>query len=106
MATMIELYNALKFITMLFFIQKILRFNLGVAFLKSVSIQILQFLLGMTNIPGSLKSLHFFCMNKHMQGLMQMSRFATKFNGTHHIVFVIEDKDKDLFNVAFLKQTT
>ena len=31
--TMIELYNALKFITrMLFFIQKILRFNLGVAF--------------------------------------------------------------------------
>ena len=36
--TIIELYNALKFITMLFFIQKILRFNLGVAFLKSVSI--------------------------------------------------------------------
>ena len=36
--TMIELYNALKFITMLFFIQKILTFNLGVAFLKSVSI--------------------------------------------------------------------
>ena len=36
--TMIELYNALKFITMLFFIQDILRFNLGVAFLKSVSI--------------------------------------------------------------------
>ena len=35
---MIELYNALKFITMLFFIQKILTFNLGVAFLKSVSI--------------------------------------------------------------------
>ena len=35
---MIELYNALKFITMLFLIQKILRFNLGVAFLKSVSI--------------------------------------------------------------------
>ena len=35
---MIELYKALKFITMLFFIQKILRFNLGVAFLKSVSI--------------------------------------------------------------------
>ena len=35
---MIELYNALKFITMLFFIQKILRFNLDVAFLKSVSI--------------------------------------------------------------------
>ena len=31
-------YNALKFITMLFFIQKILRFNLGVAFLMSVSI--------------------------------------------------------------------
>ena len=30
--TMIELYNALKFITMLFFIQKILTFNLGVAF--------------------------------------------------------------------------
>ena len=37
---MIELYNALKFITMLFFIQKILTFNLGVAFLKSVSIQV------------------------------------------------------------------
>ena len=36
--TMIELYNALKFITMLFFIQKILTFNLSVAFLKSVSI--------------------------------------------------------------------
>ena len=35
---MIELYNALKFITMLFFIQKILTFNLGVAFLKLVSI--------------------------------------------------------------------
>ena len=35
---MIELYNALKFITLLFFIQKILTFNLGVAFLKSVSI--------------------------------------------------------------------
>ena len=37
-ATIIELYNALKFITMLFFIQKILAFNLGVAFLKSVNI--------------------------------------------------------------------
>ena len=36
--TKIVLYNALKFITMLFFIEKILRFNLGVAFLKSVSI--------------------------------------------------------------------
>ena len=35
---MIEIYNALKFITMLFFIQKILTFNLRVAFLKSVSI--------------------------------------------------------------------
>ena len=35
---MIELYNALKIITLLFFIQKILTFNLGVAFLKSVSI--------------------------------------------------------------------
>ena len=35
---MIELYNALKFITMLFFIQKILTFNPCVAFLKSVSI--------------------------------------------------------------------
>ena len=35
---MIELYNAPKFITMLLFIQKILTFNLGVAFLKSVSI--------------------------------------------------------------------
>ena len=34
---MIEMYNALKFITMLFFIQKIITFNLGVAFLKSVS---------------------------------------------------------------------
>ena len=37
-ATMIELYNALKCITMLFFIQYMLRLNLGVAFLKSVSI--------------------------------------------------------------------
>ena len=36
--TLIDLYNALKFITMLLFIQKILTFNLGVAFLKSVSI--------------------------------------------------------------------
>ena len=36
--TIIELYNALKFITMLFFIQKILMFNLDVAFLKSVRI--------------------------------------------------------------------
>ena len=36
--TMIELYNALKFITMLLFIQNISRFNNGVAFLKSVSI--------------------------------------------------------------------
>ena len=35
---MLELYNALKFITILFLIQKILTFNLGVAFLKSVSI--------------------------------------------------------------------
>ena len=34
--TIIELYNALNFITVLFFIQKILTFNLGVAFLKSV----------------------------------------------------------------------
>ena len=30
--TMIELYDALHFITMPFFIQKILRINLGVAF--------------------------------------------------------------------------
>ena len=36
--TMKELYNALKFITMLLFIQNILTFNLVVAFLKSVSI--------------------------------------------------------------------
>ena len=36
--TMIELHNALKFKTMLFFIQKILRFNIGVAFIRSVSI--------------------------------------------------------------------
>ena len=34
---MIALYDAVKFTTMLFFIQKILRFNLGVAFLKAVS---------------------------------------------------------------------
>ena len=40
--TMKELYNALKFITMLLFIQKILTFNLGVAFLKSVSILIMN----------------------------------------------------------------
>ena len=38
--TMIELCNALKFITGLIFIQNILTFNLGVAFLKSVSIVI------------------------------------------------------------------
>ena len=37
-ATMIELYNALYFITMLFFIQKIFTFIPGVAFLKSVNI--------------------------------------------------------------------
>ena len=36
--TMIKLYHALKFITMLLFIQKISRFNLAVAFFKSVSI--------------------------------------------------------------------
>ena len=38
--TMIELYNELKFIAMLFFYFKryFKRFNLGVAFLKSVSI--------------------------------------------------------------------
>ena len=36
--SMIKLYNALQFITMLIFINKILRLNLGVAFLKSVSI--------------------------------------------------------------------
>ena len=36
--TMTELCNPLNFITMLFFIQKILRFSLGVACLKSVSI--------------------------------------------------------------------
>ena len=35
---MLALYDTVKFKTMLFFIQKILRFNLGVAFLKSVSI--------------------------------------------------------------------
>ena len=39
--TMIELCNALKFITMLIFIQNILTFNLGVAFLKSVIIVLL-----------------------------------------------------------------
>ena len=35
---MTELYNALKSITLLLFTQKILTFNLGVAFLKSVII--------------------------------------------------------------------
>ena len=40
--TIIELYNALKFISILFFIQKILRFNFDVAFLKSVSILIIH----------------------------------------------------------------
>ena len=35
---MIALCDAVKFSTMLFFIQKIFRFNQGVAFLKSVSI--------------------------------------------------------------------
>ena len=38
---MIELYNALKFITILLFIQNIPRFNLGVAFLQSMSIHVL-----------------------------------------------------------------
>ena len=38
---MIELCNALKFITVHIFIQNILTFNLGVAFLKSVSIEII-----------------------------------------------------------------
>ena len=44
---MIELYNALKFIPMLFFIQKILTFNLGVAFLKSVSIRVMESIQGL-----------------------------------------------------------
>ena len=35
---MIELYNALKLITMLFFYSKDINFNLGVSFLKSVII--------------------------------------------------------------------
>ena len=35
---MIKLYDALKFITMLFLFKKISTFNLGVAFLKSMSI--------------------------------------------------------------------
>ena len=35
---MLELYNALNFKSVLFFIQKILTYYLGVAFLKSVSI--------------------------------------------------------------------
>ena len=39
--TMIELYNALKFITMLVFIQKILTFNLCIAFLKSVILYVM-----------------------------------------------------------------
>ena len=39
-STMTELYNSLKFIIMLFFIQKILRFYVGVAFLKSASIYV------------------------------------------------------------------
>ena len=39
---MIDLYNALKFRTMLFSIQKILCFNLGVAFIKSVSMYFFQ----------------------------------------------------------------
>ena len=37
---MIELYDTLKSITMLLFIQNILAFNLVVTFLKSVGIQI------------------------------------------------------------------
>ena len=32
--TMLELCNALKFITMLIFVQNILKFNLGIAFFK------------------------------------------------------------------------
>ena len=47
---MIEINNALKFITMLFSIQKILRLNLGVAFLKSVSIYNNHY----NNLPQSL----------------------------------------------------
>ena len=41
--TMIELHNSPKFITMVFLIQKISRFNLGVAFLTSVRIHVLRF---------------------------------------------------------------
>ena len=41
---MIELYNALKFITTLFLFQRYFKmFNLGVAFLKSVSINCLNY---------------------------------------------------------------
>ena len=40
---MTGLYNTLKFITMLFIIQNILRFDLDVVFLKSVSIVKLGF---------------------------------------------------------------
>ena len=36
--TVIDLYNSLKFITMLFSIHKVIQFNLGGAFLKSASI--------------------------------------------------------------------
>ena len=39
---MIEVYNTLKFLTMLFFMQKKLTLKLGVAFLKSVSIRYKQ----------------------------------------------------------------
>ena len=49
---MIELYNALKFIAMLFFIKKILTFNLGVVFLKSVSIFLLLELPNRLHLPN------------------------------------------------------
>ena len=60
-ATIIELYNTLKFITMLFFIKKILTSYLGVVFLKSVSI---FFAAGRVSSPpdtGSLFTLDVIC---------------------------------------------
>ena len=58
---MIELYNALKFITMLYFIQKILTINLGIAFLKSVSTFLIYLIIGklLEYIRGQSPSLSF-----------------------------------------------
>ena len=60
--TMKELYNALKFITLLLFIQKISRLNLGFAFLKSVSI-----FTHYENTPMQYTAIFHGCKNVHFQ---------------------------------------